>query len=47
VRDGNVVAELSNHAYRGFWSHHLEKTASPQVLAIAQVPGEGTKSSRR
>src|SRR5262245_24957262 len=47
VRDGDVVDEVPNHAYRRLRFNDLEKPALPQLFAIAQIHGKGLKSSRR
>ena len=46
VRDRDIVAEVPNHAYRDVGVDDLEKTALPQLFAIAEMRGKRLKSSR-
>src|SRR5260370_24058052 len=46
VCDGDIVAEVPNHAYCSVGVDDLEKATLPQLLAIAQMLGKGLKASR-
>ncbi len=41
MRDGDVVDEVPNHAYRRIGLDDFEKPALPQLFTIAQILGKG------